>query len=100
MRHCIVVQQQKIQSELDEHPRVTLRKLEIRLQALQSTIFNFMREQTDLIKLSVRWVSLILTSELKQSQKKISQTNLRVRLVHDCSGTEKFLSVLVTSEEA
>ena len=41
-------------------------KLEIRLQALRSTIFNCISEQTDLSKLSARWVSRIglLTSEL------------------------------------
>lgn len=87
----------KIRELLDEDARMTIREMEARLQTPRSSIFNVMKTELGLSKLSARWVPRLLTDELKQRRVDACQQNLQ--LVSDCGGVNDFLSSLVTSDE-
>ena len=87
----------RIQEVLDEDCRITVRELELRLQTPQTTIFNVMKSEMGLVKLSARWVPRLLTDELKQRRMETCQRN--IQLVQDSGGADEFLSHLVTSDE-
>ena len=46
----------RIQEILDEDSRITVREMELRLQTPRTTIFNVMKSEMGLVKLSARWV--------------------------------------------
>ena len=65
---------------LEDDAWLTAREMEVRLEAPRATIFNVMKTEMGLSKLSARWVLRLLTEDLKQSRMEACQRKLRLSM--------------------